>query len=112
MQVRRLPTGINRQALILTQYDGICDNIRAWQVKIDEEPLTFKGINAQFIRLKGCIYSFNQEALYSQVTDKLSYDIISFIGQTDCIKRAADRYIPTENRIASTSLNNSGPNGC
>ena len=109
LQVRRLPTGNDRQALIQTQYDGICDNIRAWQIKIYEDPITFEGINAQFVRLKGSIHSFYQEALYSRVTDKLSYDIISLIGQISCVKRAADTYIRMENRIASTSLNNSVP---
>ena len=43
------------------------------------------------------------------MTDKLSYDIISLIGQIDCAKRAADRYIRIENRIANTSLNHSEP---
>ena len=31
------------------------------------------------------------------------------IGRINCVKRAADRNILTENRIASTSLNNSVP---
>ena len=90
----------------------ICDNIRAWQVKIDGKPIMFEGINAQFIRLKGSIHSFYQEASHSRVTDKISYEIISLIEQIDRVKRATDRYIQTKNRIASTSLNNAEPRFC
>ena len=64
LQVRRLPTGNDWQAFIQSQYDGICDNIISWQIKIDEEPITFKGINTQFIRIKGSIHSLYQEALH------------------------------------------------
>ena len=109
LQVRIVPAGIDRQSLIQTQYDGICEIIRAWQIQIDEDPITFEGINAQFVSLKESIHSLYQEALYCQVTDKLSYDIISLIGLIDCVKRVADRYIQTENKIASTSLNNCVP---
>ena len=89
LHVSRLPAGNDPQAFFQTKYDGICDNIIVWQIKIDEEPITFEGINTQFIRLKGSIHSLYQEALYSQVTDKLSYDIISLIGRIDHLKRVA-----------------------
>ena len=62
-------------------------------INIDEEPIRFEGINAQFISLKGSIHSLYQEALYCRVNDKLSYDIISLIGRLDHVKRVADRYI-------------------
>ena len=64
LQVRRLPAGIDRQSLIQTQYDGICEIIRAWQIQIDEDPITFEGITAQFVSLKESIHSLYQEALY------------------------------------------------
>ena len=41
------------------------------------------------------------------MTDKLSYDIISLIGLIDHIKKAANRYIWTKNRIVYTNLNHS-----
>ena len=59
------------------------------------------------ISLLNSIHSLYQEALYSRVTHKLSYFIFSLIGKIDRVKRAADRYIRTENQIASTNLNNS-----
>ena len=43
------------------------------------------------------------------MTDKLSYDIISLIALIDRIKRAADRYIWNDNRIANTNVNNIEP---
>ena len=56
--------------------------------------------------MKGSIHSLYQEALYGSVTDKLSYDVISLIALIDRVKRAAERYIQNENRIASTNVNN------
>ena len=84
-------------------------NIATWQRDIVEEPITFEGIILQYDSLKGSISSLYQEALYGGVTDKLSYDIISLIALTDQVKRAADRYIWNENRIANTSVNNIEP---
>ena len=43
------------------------------------------------------------------MTDKLSYDIISLISLIDHVKRAADRYIRNENRIANTTVNSVEP---
>ena len=40
------------------------------------------------------------------MTDKLSYDVISLIALIDRVKRAAERYIQNENRIANTNVNN------
>ena len=49
--------------------------------------------------LKENIHSLYQEALYARVTDKLSYDIIGLVGLIDRVKRAAQRYIRSEEQI-------------
>ena len=56
--------------------------------------------------MKGAIHSLYQDALYAQVTDKLSYDIISRIALIDRVKRAATRYIWNENQLAKTTVLN------
>ena len=61
----------------------------------------FDGIKADHNVLKGNIHSLYQEALYAQVTDKLSYEIIGLVALIDRVKRAANRYLCNEERIAS-----------
>ena len=53
--------------------------------------------------MKGDIHSLHQEALYAQV---ISYDIIGLVALIDCVKRAADRYLRNEQRIANTTTLN------
>ena len=36
------------------------------------------------------------------MTDKLSYEIIGLVALIDCVKRAANRYLHNEERIANT----------
>ena len=64
LKVRRLPAGNDQQAFIQSKYESILENIAVWQRDIDEEPITFKGINAQYINLKGSIHSLYQDVLY------------------------------------------------
>ena len=56
--------------------------------------------------MKGDIHSLYQEALYAQVTNKLSYEIIGLVALIDHIKRAANRYLRNEERIANTTTVN------
>ena len=79
------------------EFEIIRANISTWQRDIDKEPITFEGIKTEYDELKGIIHSLYQDALYAQVTDKLSYYIISLIALIDRVKRAADRYIRNEN---------------
>ena len=71
----RLPAGVEQQASIQSQFNIICENIAAWQREIDEEPISFEGIQSQFVNFKGLIYYLYQNALCSRVTDKLSYHL-------------------------------------
>ena len=64
--------------------------LSTWQTAIDDEPITFDGINTDHSVLKGDIHSLYQEALYARVTDKLSYDIIGLVSLIDQVKRAAN----------------------
>ena len=109
LQVRKLAAGTDQQAFVESKYECIRESIATWQRDIDEEPIIFEGINTQHVSLKGSIYSLYQEALYSCVTDKLSYDIISLTGLNDRVKRATNKYIRNENRIVSSNLNQSEP---
>ena len=52
--------------------------------------------------LKGDIKALYQEALYTRVTDKLSYDIIGEIALIDPVKSAAQRLIQVEAPINVT----------
>ena len=47
LQVRRLPAGNDQQAFVQPKYESIHENIAVWQRDIDEEPITFEGINDQ-----------------------------------------------------------------
>ena len=60
--------------------------ISTWQTAIDDELITFDGINADHNVLKGDIHSLYQEALFAQVTHKLSYEIIGLVALIDRIK--------------------------
>ena len=50
--------------------------------------------------MKGDIHSLYQEA---RVTDKLLYEIIDLVALIDCVKRAANKYLRNEERIANTT---------
>ena len=96
LQVRKLPTSIEQEPSIQSQYDIIRWNIAAWQRDIDEEPIPIEGIQTRFVYFQGSIHSLYQNVLCSRVTDKLSYNIINTIGLLECIKKAANRYIRLE----------------
>ena len=100
---------MSNKAFIESKLEIIRANIATWQRDIDEEPITFEGIKSVYDDLKGSIHSLYQEALYGQVTDKLSYDIISLITLIDNVKRAADRYIRNEIWSANTTINSVEP---
>ena len=74
-----------------------------WQTAIDDEPITFEGINDDHNVLKGDIHSLYQEALSARVTDKLSYEIIGLVALIDGVKQAANRYLRNEEQIANTT---------
>ena len=96
----------NSDQEILTKLENLRLKISNWQTLIDNEPITFDGINTDHNVLKGDIHSLYQEALYARVTDKLSYDIIGLVALIDRVKRAADQYLRNEQQIANaTALN-------
>ena len=109
LKARKLPANSEQQAFIESKLEIICGNIATWQRDIDEEPIIFEGIKSQYDNLNGSFHSLYQEALYGQVTDKLSNDIISHITLIHHVKRAADRYIWNENLISNTTVNNIEP---
>ena len=95
-----------QEIVIVSKLENLQLKISNWQTAIDDEPITFEGIKADHNVLKGDIHSLYQEALYARVTDKLSYDIIGLVALIDCVKRAADRYLLNEQRIANTTALN------
>ena len=101
LQARRLPANSelsNKHLLNLNLRSSVqILPLGSWQRDIDKEPITFVGIKTEYVDLKESIHSLYQEALYGQVTDKLSYDIIILIASIDRVKKAADRYIRNEN---------------
>ena len=97
LQARKLPADSDQQAVIASKFESVRAKIATWQMVIDEDPITLEGIKTEYDELKGAIHSHYQDALYAQVTDTLSYDIISLIALIDHVKRVANRYIWNEN---------------
>ena len=64
LQARNLPANSEQPAFIESKLEIIRANIATWQKDIDEEPITFEGINTRYVSLKGSIHSLYQEALY------------------------------------------------
>ena len=87
LQARKLPADSNQEIVIVSKLENLQLKISNWQTAIEDEPITFVADHNVF---KGDIHSLYQEALYAQVTDKLSYDIIGIVALIDCLKRAAD----------------------
>ena len=109
LQARKLPADSDQQAVIAYKFESVRAKIATWQRVIDEDPITLEGIKDEYDELKGSIHPLYQDALYAWVTDKLSYDIISLIALIDSVKRAANRYIRNENRIANLTILNVEP---
>ena len=102
-------TWLQARKFIASKFESVREKIATWQKAIDKDPITLEGIKSDYDELKGIIHSFYQEAIYARVTDKLSYDIISLIALIDHVKRAANRYIRNENRMANTIVLNVKP---
>ena len=96
LQSRKLPADNDQEIVILSKLENLQLQISNWQTAIEDEPITFEGIKADHKVLKGDIHSLYQEALYAQVTDKFSYDIIGLVALIDYVKRAADQYLRNE----------------
>ena len=101
---KKLPANRDQEVIISNKLETLRLKISNWQTAIDKDPITFDGIDTDHSVLKRDIHSLYQEALYAQVTDKLSYDIIGLVALIDRVKRAANRYLRNEERIASTRL--------
>ena len=86
LQSRKLPANSDQEIVISSKLENLQLQISNWQTAIDDEPITFEGIQADHNVLKGYILSLYQEALYAQETNKLSYDIIGLVALIDRVK--------------------------
>ena len=102
LQVWKLPANRDLETVILNKFKVLKTNISKWQQLIEYEPITFEGFYTDSNVLKGDIKALYQEALYTRVTDKLSYDIIGEIALIDPVKSAAQRLIQVEAPINVT----------
>ena len=93
LQARKLPANSEQEIIISNKFEIIRAKISDWQASIKFDLITFDSINTEHSVLKGNTHSLYQEALYTRVSDKLSYDIIGLISLIDRVKRAALRYI-------------------
>ena len=65
LQARKLPANSDQEIVILTKLENLRLKISNWQTVIDNEPITFDGINTDHNVLKGDIHSLYQETLYA-----------------------------------------------
>ena len=78
-----MPANSDQEIVISTKLKNLHLQISNWQTAIDNEPITFNGIDTDHSVLKGDIHSLYQEVLFTRVTDKLSYDIIGLVALID-----------------------------
>ena len=65
LQARKLPVNSDQEIVISSKLENLLLKISTWQTAIDDELITFDGINADHSVLKGDIHSLYQEALYA-----------------------------------------------
>ena len=69
LQARKLPANSDQETVISNKLENLRLKISNWKTVIDNDPITFDGINTDHNVLKGDIQQLYQEALYARVTD-------------------------------------------